>query len=143
MSESVARLDVQRVDGGGAHATSDVLAVEEPLEIRVSRADGGIPRTIAVTMRTPGDDAELAVGYLFTEGIVRRRDEIGGVYPCRSGAVRIELAPSVPLDLTRLERHSYTSSSCGASAIGSIRQSRMWLPLSVTNRLPFSTQGTG
>jgi FdhD protein len=105
---------VQRVDDGGAYATSDVLAVEEPLEIRVSRADDGIPRTIAVTMRTPGDDAELAVGYLFTEGIVRRRDEIGGVYPCRGGAVRVELAPSAPLDLTRLERHSYTSSSCGA-----------------------------
>ena len=114
MSESEARLDVQRVDGGRAYATSDVLAVEEPLEIRVSCEGDGLPRTIAVTMRTPGDDAELAVGYLFTEGIVRRGEEIAGVHPCRNNAIRVELASTVALDLARLERHSYTSSSCGA-----------------------------
>jgi FdhD protein len=114
MNEGVTRLDVQRVDDGGTYATSDVLAVEEALEIRVSREGDGVPRTIAVTMRTPGDDAELAVGYLFTEGVVRCPDQISGVYACRSGAIRVELAPTVAFDLARLERHSYMSSSCGA-----------------------------
>jgi len=114
MTEGVTRLDVQRVDDSGACATSDDLAVEEPLEIRVSRDGDGIPRTIAVTMRTPGNDAELAIGYLFTEGIVRRGDEIVGVHACHGRALRVELAPTVSLDLARLERHSYTSSSCGA-----------------------------
>ena len=113
MSESVMSLEVQRADGYCIDATSDVIAVEEPLEIRVAEK-GGLPTTISLTMRTPGDDVELAVGYLFTEGIVRRREEIIGVHPCRSGAIRVELAPGVAHDLSRLHRHSFTSSSCGA-----------------------------
>jgi FdhD protein len=113
MSESVTTIDVQRAVSDGIETTSDVLAVEEPLEIRVA-SQGTLPITVSLTMRTPGDDTELAVGYLFTEGIVRRREEISGVYPCRSGAIRVELARGAAPDLSRLDRHSYTSSSCGA-----------------------------
>ena len=113
MEESVTRIDVERVEIGGRSASTDLVAVEEPLEIRVSRDDGR-PVTVAVTMRTPGDDADLAVGYLFTEGILRRRDDVAGVYPCRGGAIRVELATGVDTDLSRLERRSFTSSSCGA-----------------------------
>ena len=130
MTEGVTRLDVQRVDDSGACVASDALAVEEPLEIRVSRDGEGIPRTIAVTMRTPGHDAELAIGYLFTEGIVRRGDEIVGVHACRSRAVRVELAPTVALDLAQLERHSYTSSSCGAcgkTSTSALRATPPWV----------------
>jgi FdhD protein len=130
MTEGVTRLDVQRVDDSGACATSDDLAVEAPLEIRVSSDGDGIPRTIAVTMRTPGHDAELAIGYLFTEGIVRRLDEVVGVHACRSGALRVELAPTVALDLAQLERHSYTSSSCGAcgkTSTGALRATPSWV----------------
>ena len=113
MSEGVVRIDVQRADGYEVEAISDVLAVEEPLEIRVA-SEGAAPITVSLTMRTPGNDADLAVGYLFTEGIVRRREEIIGVDPCRSGAIRVELTPDAARDLSRLDRHSYTSSSCGA-----------------------------
>ena len=113
MTASVMRVDVQRADGDEIDTTSDVIAVEEPLEIRVA-SEGDPPITVSLTMRTPGGDAELAVGYLFTEGIVRRREEIMGVYPCRSGAIRVELAPEAARDLSRLDRYSYTSSSCGA-----------------------------
>ena len=113
MSESVVRIDVQRADGYEIDTTSDVLAVEEPLEIRIA-SEGVLPTTVSLTMRTPGDDADLAVGYLFTEGVVRQREEIIGVHPCQSAAIRVELAAEITRDLARLERHSYTSSSCGA-----------------------------
>ena len=113
MSESVVRIDVQRAVDDEIETTADVVAVEEPLEIRVA-SEGAPPITVSLTMRTPGDDAELAVGYLFTEGIVRQGKEIIGIYPCRSGAIRVELAPEGERDLSRLDRHTYTSSSCGA-----------------------------
>ena len=128
MDESVTRIDVERVEIGRRSASSDLVAVEEPLEIRVSR-DDGLFVTVAVTMRTPGDDAELAVGYLFTEGILRRRDDIAGVYPCRGGAIRVELAPKVDADLSRLERRSFTSSSCGAcgkTSTAALRATPAW-----------------
>jgi FdhD protein len=113
MSESVTTIDVQRTLSDAIETTSDVLAVEEPLEIRVA-LEGALPTTVSLTMRTPGDDTELAVGYLFTEGVVRRREEIVAVYPCVSGAIRVELAADAVHDLSRLDRHSFTSSSCGA-----------------------------
>lgn len=128
MTESVTRFDVERVDIGGRSASTDLVAVEEPLEIRLSRAEG-LPVTVAVTMRTPGDDADLAVGYLFTEGIIRGRDDVAGVHPCRAGAIRVELAPGVDVDLSRLERRSFTSSSCGAcgkTSTAALRATPAW-----------------
>ncbi|HEY7235584.1 MAG TPA: formate dehydrogenase accessory sulfurtransferase FdhD [Gemmatimonadaceae bacterium] len=134
MNESVIRFDVERVDRGGRRATSDLLAVEEPLEIRVSWDENRLPATVSVTMRTPGDDVELAAGYLLTEGIIRRREDIAGLHPCRAGAIRVELAAGVALDLARLERHSYTSSSCGAcgkTSTAALRATPSW-PLPTT-----------
>jgi FdhD protein len=113
MSEGVIRMDVQRAAGHEIETTSDVLAVEEPLEIRVA-PEGALPITVSLTMRTPGEDAELAIGYLFTEGVIRRREEIIGVHPCRRGAVRVEVTAEAARDLSRLDRRSYMSSSCGA-----------------------------
>jgi FdhD protein len=65
-------------------------------------------------MRTPGHDLELAVGFLFTEGIIVTREQVAGVRRCGAGNVaRVDLRPGVAVDLTRLERHFYTASSCG------------------------------
>jgi FdhD protein len=90
-------------------------AVEEPLEIRVQWESDGRPRldTIAVTMRTPGSDEELAAGFLFTEGLIRGEDEILDILACRMGAIRVVTAPGTSIDLARTERHSFTTSSCG------------------------------
>ncbi len=99
----------------------DTLAVEEPLEIRL-----GIPgrkhKAISITMRTPGDDAELAAGFLFTEGIIGSRDQIANICHCGPGGntIVVELAEGVDVDLKRLERHFYTSSSCGVCGKSSI-----------------------
>ena len=105
---------VCRVTSGAADGDSDWLAVEEPLEIRV----GGAGRdywAVSVTMRTPGHDAELAVGFLFTEGIITDPGQVAGVHRCvRSrNVVRVDLRPGCVIDPARLERHSYTASSCG------------------------------
>jgi FdhD protein len=94
----------------------DVLAVEEPLEIRLGCDGGGkhAHRAVSVTMRTPGHDDELAVGFLFTEGIIVSPEQVRSVRSCKANnVVRVDLQPGVTVDLARLERHFYTSSSCG------------------------------
>jgi len=143
---SVRRFDIRRVGGaaraasaevaGGARRgenaelDSDVVATEEPLEIRLgySRPDGSrAEETISITMRTPGNDEELAVGFLFTEGIIHAQTEVQSVVPRGQPApnglvnvVRVELAPGVVVDFKRLQRHFYTSSSCGVCGKASI-----------------------
>ena len=109
---------VERMRAGGASAPDrDVLAVEEPLEIRLETGAGQAParRTISVTMRTPGHDAELAIGFLFAEGIVGDRGAIDNVAPCggSENVIRVRLTGGAGADLRRLERNSYTTSSCG------------------------------
>jgi FdhD protein len=100
------------------------------LEIRLAYTgpDGGrAQKSISVTMRTPGNDDELAAGFLFTEGIVRQRSDFNSIAPCGPPApnglinvVRVELADGVDVDLERLERHFYTSSSCGVCGKSSL-----------------------
>jgi FdhD protein len=110
--------DVVVVDDGHAFALPDEIAVEEPLEIRLATPE----RTtqLALTMRTPGNDRELAAGFLFSEGIVRSRDEIvridEGSEP-RDGSTisfaRVELNTDPAEATSRLERHFFASSACG------------------------------
>ena len=107
---------VCRASDTGLAMQPDLLAVEEPLEIRLAHDDNGrrVQQVISVTMRTPGHDRELAVGFLFTEGIVSTRGQVQSVHVCKSGnVVRVDLRPGVAVDMARLERHFYTASSCG------------------------------
>jgi FdhD protein len=91
----------------------DHLAVEEPLEIilRFRRRATLVRKPISITMRTPGQDQELAVGFLYTEGILRHRNAIEEIAPGADSSITVTVAGD--LDLQRLERHFYTSSSCG------------------------------
>jgi FdhD protein len=103
---STTRVAVTRIPGGDEH---DVVAVEEPLEIRIS----GVP--VAVTMRTPGHDEELAIGFALSEGLRPR----GAAPPADLAANAIELdAPG--FDPDRLRRSFYTSSSCGVCGKGAL-----------------------
>ena len=115
MIDAITEIEIARGGSGTYDIAHDLLAVEEPLEIRVEWTEGVERRvaTVAVTMRTPGHDFELAAGFLFTEGLVRAREQIASIRSCRAGSVRVEVAPDVTIDLSRLERHSFTSSSCG------------------------------
>lgn len=118
-SPAVAAVRVNRMGAGGREDGADLLAVEEPLEIRLGT--GRAHRTVSVTMRTPGHDPELAVGFLFTEGVITARDQVAAARGCRSGnVVRVDLRPGVAVDFDRLERHFYTASSCGVCGKASL-----------------------
>jgi FdhD protein len=120
------------VRDGAASPRFDVLATEEPLEIRL-RA-GNERRTVAITMRTPGNDFELAAGFLFNEGVLARLTDLRGMSYCLSGdvdpdqqynIVNVDLAaPSLP-DLDRLERHFTTTSACGVCGRASLEALRV------------------
>ena len=110
--------------------TDDALAVEEPLEIRLGYVREGkrLIQSISITMRTPGADLDLAAGFLFTESIVRGPDQIASIRPCGrpvgeaklQNVVRVELTPDAIVDIARLQRHFYTSSSCGVCGKSSL-----------------------
>lgn len=115
------------VDGASVRERSDSLATEEPLEIRL-RA-GGARRTLAVTMRTPGADFELAAGFLFGEGVLASRDQIRRISYCvdpdidpdqRYNVVNVDLRADALPDLSALERHFYTTSACGVCGKASL-----------------------
>jgi FdhD protein len=107
-------------DGDSAREIVDDLATEEPLEIRL--VAGTQVRSLAVTMRTPGNDFELAAGFLLSEGLIARREDIAGISYCidpdidaqqRYNIVNVQLAGSVLPALERLERHFTMNSACG------------------------------
>lgn len=116
-------VDISRVSGNQSQTESDDVAVEEPLEIQLSSptAEGSAAKSISITMRTPGEDAELALGFLLTEGIIESADQVTSVAHCGDPApdtglqniIRVTLRPDVDVDIGRLERHFYTTSSCG------------------------------
>ena len=106
---------------------TDTVVREEPLEIRVRG------KSIAVTMRTPGHDRELATGFLITEGIIRYRNEIVEIAPCLESdcpenTLNVFLAPSVEVDFARLTRHVFASSSCGVCGKASIESVHQHFP---------------
>jgi FdhD protein len=122
----VASVEVARVTGSLCAPSSDELSVEEPLEIRLAaHSAGSAPTSVAVTMRTPGDDVDLAAGFLFTEGIVAGAGDIEGIRRAGVNAVEARLRPGVAPDAARLDRHSFVSSSCGACGKRSIAAVRV------------------
>lgn len=105
----------------------DNLAVEEPLEIRLgfSENDKFTHRAVSITMRTPADDFALAAGFLFTEGILKSKNQIAaikhcGKFPNNQNTVRIDLKPDSSVNLKKLERNFYTTSSCGVCGKSSL-----------------------
>jgi FdhD protein len=128
MDESVIRSPVDRFNAVAHAEHEDELAVEEPLEIQLGyTARGGwrVHKSVSITMRTPGSDAELAAGFLFAEGIVGGLREIDGISSPAGNVVRVELKPDVAVDLRGLERHFYATSSCGVCGKASIEALRM------------------
>jgi FdhD protein len=107
----------------------DAVAREEPLEIRVRG------QRVTVTMRTPGQDEELAAGFLLTEGIIQTREEIVEMAHCQQGEAAVErnvlnvfLAPTVTVDFERLTRHVTATSSCGVCGKTSIESVHQHFP---------------
>jgi len=113
--DSVRTVPVARFDGHRALLTEDAVAREEPLEIQLGGA------SLVVVMRTPGDDEELALGFLLTERVVASLDEVASVRHCtrvahpeaEDNVIRVTLRPGVPVDLDALRRNLYASAACG------------------------------
>lgn len=123
---------LQRCTGNGASdPMPDLLAVEEPLEIRVRG------RAISVTMRTPGHDDELAAGFLLTEGVIAGAADILVMEPCArnefDNVINVTLAPDVHVDFESLTRHVFAGSSCGLCGKATID--------AITRRLPAARPG--
>jgi FdhD protein len=126
---SLRHVDISRC-AEALEPAEDVIATEEPLEIRLEFDDGEggrVERSISITMRTPGNDEELALGFLYSEGIIRRAADVRLARPCGPPAanglinvVRVELAAGVGVELDRLQRNFYTSSSCGVCGKASL-----------------------
>lgn len=126
-SEAVS-IEVLRCESGKEpRQQTDTVVREEPLEIRVRG------KSIAVTMRTPGHDHELAAGFLLSEGVISRRDEIIEIGPCLESdspenTLNVFLSPSVEIDIARLTRHVFASSSCGLCGKASIESVHQHFP---------------
>ncbi len=129
MRTPVAPIAITRVENGKSVPADDLLVTEEPLEIRLGFGPEHDRKEVrlSVTMRTPGNDPELALGFLFTEGIIADPAHVLRVAYCenvkveeRGNVVRAELHPSIELDPTKWQRNFYTSSSCGVCGKSSI-----------------------
>lgn len=122
------RMTVEKVRDARGESRADELAVEEPLEIRVRHArDRGEPQAVSVTMRTPGNDFELAVGFLFTEGLLRSREDLRSVEYARAhvsgpseNVVDVTLDDAVEYEVPQVRRNFYTTSSCGVCGKASL-----------------------
>jgi FdhD protein len=129
-SERVAKVGLLRFSGGALSPCVDQVVCEEPLEIQVNG------RSIALVMRTPGDDYELVTGFLVTEQIVAGPQDILSLRHCTEAPdpeavdniVRVRLKPGVEVDFEKLSRHFFGSSSCGVCGKASIEQLRLALP---------------
>jgi FdhD protein len=129
MHPPVSSTAITRIEAGSATSADDILVAEEPLEIRLGHGplDDRQESRLSVTMRTPGNDQELALGFLFTEGIITDPEQVVRVEYCenvkdeeRGNVVRAELHPSIELDPKKWQRNFYTSSSCGVCGKSSI-----------------------
>lgn len=149
-SAATSTAEITRVSSSEtAVISSDLLAVEEPLEIRIGLPDG-THRAVSITMRTPGNDGELAAGFLFTEGILQRPAQIKQIRHCglkiakgtdsleravalNSNTIRVDLNEGVSVDLKSLDRHFYTTSSCGVCGKSSIEALRTGVQILPSN----------
>lgn len=132
MNESVSPVHIIKYNSSGdvnaftKKESEDLLAVEEPLEIRLIYGPQKTLKNLSVTMRTPGNDEDLATGFLFTEGIIRSLADIVAIYNNGSAnqTITVELDPKLEFDPLKMERHFYTSSSCGVCGKSSIEAVR-------------------
>ena len=135
MNRNILTVPVQKIEGDSSTPIQDLLAVEEPLEIRLG------DKTISITMRTPGHDRELAAGFLFTEGILEGPRQVQAIRASKNLVV-LELNPDVEIDFERLHRNFYTTSSCGVCGKASMEALRIQGCPLLAGSSPVLQQGT-
>lgn len=156
MSASIFPIQTFQFKDGKFASVNDVVVVEEPLEIRLGfgETEKREERSIVITMRTPGNDFELAAGFLFGEGIIQNKEQILSIKYCftsgreqeEDNVVRVELQPGIKVELSQSERHGFSHSGCGICGLTSIEsafklskdkisENKMSIDLSVINSL--------
>src|SRR6476620_11768413 len=123
LNSPITPIRLKKARASGFTDADDILAVEEPLEIKLEYSHGGqtISKTISITMRTPGNDEELALGFLFTEGVIQTREQVAKTtLPFSGNQVIVSLHENVEPRLQKAERNFYTTSSCGVCGKTSI-----------------------
>jgi FdhD protein len=128
-TEGIARVEVDVVTDGSSRRARDVVSMEEPLQIRLVHglADARVETDVAVTMRTPGDDAALALGFLHTEGIIESAAQVTALETAEN-VVSVHLAPSAVFEPEALRRNTYATSSCGICGKASIEAVHVRIP---------------
>lgn len=155
--DSVLQIPIEKVAGRTAQPLLDQVAIEEPLEIRIAYGPSNARQTksISITMRTPGNDFDLAAGFLMTEGVVRNANDIEQIAyagptsrssemglqilnipkdDSKQNIVHVDLATHVTVSLDSLQRNFYTTSSCGICGKASLLALRTVCPPRATNR---------
>ncbi len=129
MSKSTTNIKVKKITKATSTEANDFLAIEEPLEIQLAWKEAGVAKqkSISITMRTPGHDVDLAIGFLFTEGIIQSPQQITEAAhlpsfdpATKENRILLVLDDQTQIDFKKLERHFYTSSSCGVCGKSSI-----------------------
>jgi FdhD protein len=145
--DSIKTVNIIKVSDTDTAELADHLAIEEPLEIRLGYYRNGLPvvKNISVTMRTPGNDAELAAGFLFTEGIIKGDNDIAKIthdaITCtenKQNTILVELKEAITPNLNNTERNFYTTSSCGVCGKGSIDAIRTVSPFEQRQAVDFT-----
>jgi FdhD protein len=126
----ISKVQVSVISQGILTKNEDLLVREEPLEIRLGLGpkDSREQFSLSVTMRTPGDDEDLAIGFLYSESIIHSAEDFSAILYCsdikkpeeKGNVIRVELKPEIKVDLEKLNRHFYTSSSCGVCGKSSL-----------------------
>jgi FdhD protein len=133
LASAIKYLPVIKITDGENTKTTDALAIEEPLEIRLEHGpvDERKVQNVSVTMRTPGNDAELALGFLFTEGIIKQQSDANLIEHCfiacaddKENVIQVNLKEDITPNLHNTERNFYTTSSCGVCGKASINAIR-------------------
>lgn len=162
-NEPMSQTSVEKVTGQASRQVLDQLAIEEPLEIQLAHGPSNSRQTtsISITMRTPGNDFDLAAGFLMTEGVIQSANDIERIayakHPVSESAqfplilndsrpnskhniVRVDLATGVTVSLASLQRNFYTTSSCGICGKASLLALRTVCPPRVTNNFRVDAQ---
>ena len=130
MSKLSKKITIEKINNSASVIAEDFVAIEEPLEIQIcsERSDHSAAKSLSITMRTPGNDHDLATGFLFTESIIKKDSDIQSIESVgevdqingEQNTVRVTLDKSVDLEMDKLTRHFYTTSSCGVCGKSSI-----------------------
>lgn len=120
MNPGLQNIQIQRLKATATSSVEDVVAVEAPLEIQVQHANELKAKSISVTMRTPGNDIALALGFLFTEGLIKNYPQVKKAFSFGENIVVVQMNEGETIALENSERNFYTTSSCGVCGKSSI-----------------------